>query len=227
MLHFRVIYKPLTSPWTCLLTNINGHHQSCKLSGCWVNCYYYGNHVSDHRLPVLVDEYSQPAIPVHSLLYYVLGGPWADWLGFRPMSDHYNAHLEVYFSIWWSKMQVLAVLHHWMSWPVYLYDIVFSHTVNDHLNFSQLMKASLKVKCHLLQDNKNLSHVLSGKQAKSDPEKVRSVPDWPISTLTEIVPWIGLLLLLVYQRICANCCSTYVLTELAMVNFLWKAYSWS
>ena len=51
----------------------------------------------------------QPAIPVCSLLYYVLGlaytigghydrpwvilgAPWADWLGFWPMSDRYNAH---------------------------------------------------------------------------------------------------------------------------------------
>ena len=85
--------------------------------------------------------------------------------------------------------QVLAGLH-WSTCLVYLDDIiVFSRTVADHLDqlrdvFTRLKNAGLTLKpskCHLLQmEVRYLGHVVSGKGIQTDPEKVRSVFDWPI-----------------------------------------------
>ncbi|KAL5515018.1 hypothetical protein EMCRGX_G000127 [Ephydatia muelleri] len=85
--------------------------------------------------------------------------------------------------------QVLAGLH-WSTCLVYLDDIiVFSRTVADHLDqlrdvFTSLKNAGLTLKpskCHLLQmEVRYLGHVVSGKGIQTDPEKVRSVFDWPI-----------------------------------------------
>ena len=85
--------------------------------------------------------------------------------------------------------QVLAGLH-WSTCLVYLDDIiVFSRTVADHLDqlrdvFTRLKNAGLTLKpskCHLLQMKvRYLGHVVSGKGIQTDPEKVRSVFDWPI-----------------------------------------------
>ena len=85
--------------------------------------------------------------------------------------------------------QVLAGLH-WSTCLVYIDDIiVFSRTVADHLDqlrdvFTRLKNAGLTLKpskCHLLQmEVRYLGHVVSGKGIQTDPEKVRSVFDWPI-----------------------------------------------
>ena len=84
--------------------------------------------------------------------------------------------------------QVLAGLH-WSTCLVYLDIIVFSRTVADHLDqlrdvFTHLKNAGLTLKpskCHLLQmEVRYLGHVVSGKGIQTDPEKVRSVFDWPI-----------------------------------------------
>ena len=85
--------------------------------------------------------------------------------------------------------QVLAGLH-WSTCLVYLDDIiVFSRIVADHLDqlrdvFTRLKNAGLTLKpskCHLLQmEVRYLGHVVSGKGIQTDPEKVRSVFDWPI-----------------------------------------------
>jgi hypothetical protein len=85
--------------------------------------------------------------------------------------------------------QVLAGLH-WSTCLIYLDDIImFSRTVAEHLGqlrdvFTRLKNAGLKLKpskCHLLQNGvRYLGHIVSGKGIETDPEKVRSVFDWPI-----------------------------------------------
>ena len=74
-------------------------------------------------------------------------------------------------------------------WLVYLDDnIVFSRMVAEHLGqlrdvFTRLKNAGLKLKpskCHLLQNKIcYFGHVVSGKGIETDPDKIRSVFDWP------------------------------------------------
>ena len=98
--------------------------------------------------------------------------------------------------------EVLAGLH-WTNCLVYLDDIiVFSQTIEDHLDklrevFSRLRDAGLKIKptkCHLLQRSVHyLGHVVSAEGIKTDPEKIRSVSDWPTpSNRKELKQFLGL-----------------------------------
>ena len=99
--------------------------------------------------------------------------------------------------------EVLAGLHWWSSCLVYLDDIiVFSRTVEDHFDklrevLSRLRSAGLKIKpskCHLLHSSvRYLGHVVSAEGIKTDPEKIRSVADWPTpSNKKELKQFLGL-----------------------------------
>ena len=132
MPHYTVIYKPSTSPWTCLLTNLNGDHQvkwvlskllyttkvtalvtticlytlvvECSLLyQCTIYCTMFGAGIGGH--------YDRP--------WVILGGPWADWLGFWPMSDPYNAYCyhdssNGLLTWWWT----------WLTWLASAFDMV-------------------------------------------------------------------------------------------------------
>lgn len=91
----------------------------------------------------------------------------------------------------------------WEACLIYLDDvIVFSSTFDQHLErlaavFSRLAKANLKLKaskCQLFQSEVHfLGHVVSKEGISADPEKIRTVANWPQPTnLTELRSFIGL-----------------------------------
>ena len=71
--HYTAIYKPMvTVTYTLFLgpafKQTSMEMQSCKFSGCWVNYYDKGNHVSNHHLPAL---YSDECSLLHLCTFYM------------------------------------------------------------------------------------------------------------------------------------------------------------
>ena len=71
--HYTAIYKPMvTVTYTLFLgpafKQTSLEMQSCKFSGCWVNYYDKGNHVSNHHLPAL---YSDECSLLHLCTFYM------------------------------------------------------------------------------------------------------------------------------------------------------------
>lgn len=79
---------------------------------------------------------------------------------------------------------------------------MFSRTIEDHLDklqevFTCLKNTGLKIKpskCHLLQRSVHyLGHIVSAEVIRTDPEKIRSISDWPIpSSKKELKQFLGL-----------------------------------
>ena len=104
---------------------------------------------------------------------------------------------------------------------VYIDDILVSgQTFQEQLDnleqvFQCLRNAKLKLspkKCHLFQKQvKYLGHIISQNEVSTDPEKVKTVWEWPRPTCITrgaTVPWTLLLLQTFYPPVCSHCCST-------------------
>ena len=97
----------------------------------------------------------------------------------------------------------LGELH--LNWCIiYLDDIiVFSWTPEEHVHrlkavFNKLRAAGLKLKpskCDLFKKEiKYLGHVVSNEGVSTDPDKIKSVTEWPQpTTVTEVRSFMGLL----------------------------------
>ncbi|GBM65529.1 Retrovirus-related Pol polyprotein from transposon 297 [Araneus ventricosus] len=85
---------------------------------------------------------------------------------------------------------------------VYLDDVIVGQTFEEHLNnlrkvFQKLHKANLKLspkKCRFFQKEvPYLGHVISTEGIKSDPEKFKTIVDWPRSeTVQDLRSFLGL-----------------------------------
>ena len=98
-------------------------------------------------------------------------------------------------------MELVLTGLHWSSCLIYIDDIIFSSTVQEHFQrllevFERLRSAGLEVKsskCHLFRSMDYLSHIIYRQGVQTDPGKTKCVTNWPSpNNIKELRQFLGL-----------------------------------